>query len=144
MGGRRYHHRNQNTTTNETTQCRSTVGFDPAPFCAPMPNQKRSLSIPVTASSALLCGSTLTTTVNFPTRRAPSPQIRARDTSLDGTTNGSAGVDSAPDVDAGANSATHLGGQRRGDHEDRGDSTNYRKLAEHKTATCPAPFQQPS
>src|SRR5262249_27797097 len=106
MGGRRYHHRNQNTTTNETTQCRSTVAFDPAPFCAaPMPNQKRSLSIAVTASSALLCGSTLTTTVNFPTRRAPSPQIRARDTSLDGTTNGSAGVDSAPDVDAGANSA---------------------------------------
>jgi hypothetical protein len=29
-------------TTNDTTQCRLTVGFDPAPFCAaPMPNQKR-------------------------------------------------------------------------------------------------------
>jgi len=70
----------------------------------------------------------LTTAVNFPTRRAPSPQIRARDTSLDGTTNGSAGVD----VDAGVNSAApELGGQRRGDHEDRADGTDYRKLAEH-------------
>src|SRR5262249_46584941 len=74
----------------------------------------------------------LMTTVNFPTRRAPSPQIRARDASLDGTTNGSARINSAPDVDAGINGATHLGGQRCGDHEDRGDSTNYRKLAEHK------------
>src|SRR5215831_14476486 len=73
----------------------------------------------------------LTTTVNFPTRRAPSPQIRARDTSLDGTTNGSAGVNSAPDVDAGVNGATHLSGQRCRDHEYRGDNTNYRKLAEH-------------
>jgi hypothetical protein len=35
-------------------------------------------------------------------------------------------------VDAGINGATHLGGQRCGDHEDRDDSTNYRKLAEHK------------
>ena len=60
-------------------------------------------------------------TVFIRTRRTPSPQIRARDTSLDGTANGSAGVNSAPD----------LGAQRRGDHEDRGDSTNYRKLAEH-------------
>jgi len=68
-------------------------------------------------------GVTLATTVNFPTRRAPSSQIRAGDTSLDGTTNGSAGINSAPNVDAGANSATHLGGQRGGDHEDRGDST---------------------
>ena len=67
----------------------------------------------------------LTTTVNFPARRAPSPQIRARDTSLDGTTNGSAGI----------NGATHLGEQRGGDHEDRGDGTDYRKLAEHKIAT---------
>ena len=74
----------------------------------------------------------LTTTVNFPTRRAPSPQIRARDTSLDGAANGSAGINSAPNVDAGINAATHLGGQRCGDHEDRGDSTNDRKLAEHK------------
>jgi hypothetical protein len=73
----------------------------------------------------------LTTTVNLPTRRAPSPQIRTRDTSLDGAANGSAGVNSAPDVDAGVNSASDLGGQRCGDHEDRGDSTNYRKLAEH-------------
>jgi len=70
----------------------------------------------------------LTTTVNFPTRRAPSPEIRARDTPNDGTANGSAGVNSAPDVDAGINSASDLGEQRRGDHEDRGDN---RKLAEH-------------
>ena len=63
----------------------------------------------------------LATTVNLPTRRAPSPQIRARDTSLDGTTNSSAGINSAPNVDAGINGATHLGGQRCGDHEDRGD-----------------------
>ena len=62
------------------------------------------------------------TTVNFPTWRAPSPQIRARDTSFDGTTNGSAGIDSAPNVDAGIDGATHLGGQRCRDHEDRGDS----------------------
>jgi hypothetical protein len=92
-------------------------------------------------SSARLCGSMLTTTVNFPTRRAPSPQIRARDTSLDGTTNGSAGVNSAPNVDAGINGATHLGEQRCGDHGDRGHGTNHRKLAEHKIATCPVPLQ---
>jgi hypothetical protein len=74
----------------------------------------------------------LTTTVNFPTRRAPSPQIRARDTSLDGTTNASAEINSAPNVDAGVNSAAHLGGRRCGDHEDDGDdSTNDRKLADH-------------
>jgi len=77
----------------------------------------------------------LTTTVNFPTRRAPSPQIRARDTPNDSASNGSAGVNSAPDVNAGANGAPDLGGQRCRDHEDRGDSTNYRKLAEHKIAT---------
>src|SRR5262249_13175984 len=76
----------------------------------------------------------LTTTVNFPTRRAPSPQIRARDTSLDGTTNGSAGVNSTSDVDAGVNDATHLSGQRCRDHEDRGDNTNYRKLVEHNAS----------
>src|SRR6516165_5385146 len=80
----------------------------------------------------------LTTTVNFPTRRAPSPQIRARDTSLNGASNGSAGVNSAHDVDAGINGATHLGGQCCGHHEDGGDSTNCRKLAEHKIATCQA------
>ena len=73
----------------------------------------------------------LASTVNLPTGRPPSSQIWTRDTSLDGTTNGSAGVRSAPNVDAGVNSATHLGGQRCGDHEDRGDSTNDRKLAEH-------------
>ena len=77
----------------------------------------------------------LATTVNLPARRAPSPQIRARDASLDGTTNGSAGINSTPNVDAGIDGATHLGGQRCGDHEDRGDSTNYRKLAEHKIGT---------
>src|SRR5262249_51037075 len=105
-------------TTNETTAWRFLVGFDPAPFsAAPIPNQKRSLSIAVSQSSALLCGSMLTTTVNLPTRRAPSPQIRARDTSLDGTTNGSAGVDSPPNVDAGVNSAPDLGEHRCRDHE---------------------------
>jgi hypothetical protein len=57
----------------------------------------------------------LTTTVNFATRRVPSPEIRARDTLNDGTTNGSAGINSAPNVDAGINGATHLGGQRCGD-----------------------------
>src|SRR5262249_43770470 len=69
----------------------------------------------------------LATTVNLHAWRAPSPQVRARDTSLDGTTNGTAGIN----VDAWINAATHLGGQRCGDHEDR-DSTDYRKLAEHK------------
>src|SRR5262249_34902495 len=54
-----------------------------------------------------------------------------RDTPNDGPANGSAGVNSAPDVDPGINSAPDLGGQGCGDHEDRGDSTNYRKLAEH-------------
>src|SRR5262245_51931349 len=72
----------------------------------------------------------LTTTV-IRTRRAPSPQIRARNTTLDGAANGSAGINSAPNVDAGINGATHLGGQRCGDHDDRGHSTNHRKLARH-------------
>ena len=37
-------------TTSETTQFRLSIGFDPAAFCAaPMPNQKRSLSIAVSA-----------------------------------------------------------------------------------------------
>jgi hypothetical protein len=53
----------------------------------------------------------LTRPVNVPTGRPPSPHIRARNTSPDGTANGSAGVNSAPDVDAGVNSATHLGRQ---------------------------------
>src|SRR6516225_4090138 len=120
--------------TSEITQCRLSVRlFGPAPFCAaPIPNQKRSLSIAV-PSSALLCGGhgMLTTTVNFPTRRAPSPQIRARDAPNDRASNGSAGVNSAPDVDAGVNAAPHLGGQCCWDHDDRGESANYRKLAEH-------------
>jgi hypothetical protein len=37
-------------TTNERARFRRSSGFDPAPFCAaPMPNQKRSLSIAVSA-----------------------------------------------------------------------------------------------
>src|SRR5262249_819733 len=94
-------------------------------------------------SSARLCGSMLTTTVNFPARRASSPKVRARDTSLAATPDGSAGINSAPNVDGGINGAARLGGQRCWDHEDRGDNTNYRKLAEHKIATCLVPFQQP-
>jgi hypothetical protein len=35
-------------------------------------------------------------------------------------------------VNAGINSATHLGGQRCGNHEDPGNSTKYRKLAKHR------------
>jgi len=62
---------------------------------------------------------------------APSPEIGARDTALDGAANGSTRVHSAPDVDAGINSAAHLGGGRCGDHEDGADNTNDRKLAEH-------------
>jgi hypothetical protein len=63
---------------------------------------------------------------------AKSPNPGQGYLALDGTTNGSAGINSAPNVDAGINGATHLlGGQRCGDHEDRGDSTNDRKLAEH-------------
>src|SRR5262249_29867558 len=89
---------------------------------------------------------------NFPTRPAPSPQIRARDTSLDGTTNGSAGINSAPNVNAGVNSATHLGGWRCRDHEDDGDdSTNDRKLAGHNQGSLgwllpagPFPLHQPT
>jgi hypothetical protein len=38
-------------------------------------------------------------------------------------------------MNAGINAATHLCGQRRGRHEDRGDSTHYRKLAEHKVVS---------
>jgi hypothetical protein len=41
------------------------------------------------------------------TAKSPNP---GQDTSLDGTTNGSAGVNPAPNVDAGINSATHLSG----------------------------------
>jgi hypothetical protein len=73
----------------------------------------------------------LTSTVNFPIRRAPSPHIRARDTLNDGAANGTAGVNSAPNVEAGVNSAAALGEQRCGDHNDRGDSAYCRRLAEH-------------
>src|SRR5262249_42381815 len=76
----------------------------------------------------------LTTTVNFPTRRVPSPQIRARDAPNDSASNGSAGVNRAPDVNAGANGSPDLGGHRCRDHEDRSDSTNYRKLAEQNSS----------
>jgi len=60
----------------------------------------------------LLCGglTPLTTAVNFPIRRPPSPHDRARITSLDGTANGSAGVHSALDMNGGVNGAAHLGG----------------------------------
>src|SRR5262245_18451008 len=51
-------------TTNDTIQCRLTVGFDPAPFCA----------------AGLFGGRTMLMTTVIPTRRAPSPEIRARDT----------------------------------------------------------------
>src|SRR5262249_8681011 len=51
----------------------------------------------------------LATTVNLPTRRGPSPQIRARDTSLDGPTNGTARLNSAPNGDAGINGAPNGG-----------------------------------
>ena len=80
-------------------------------------------------------------TVIIRTWRAPSPEIRARDTSNDRTTNRSAGVNSGPNMDAGVNSAPDLGGRRCGDREDRDDSTNYPKLSEHKIATCPVPLQ---
>jgi len=135
--------------TSEITQCRlSGRLFDPAPICAApeaQPEEKIAHSSQSVPSSARLCGghTVLTATVNLPTWRAPSPHIRARDTSLDGTTNGSAGVNSASDVDTGVNGATHLSRQRCRDHEDRGDRNNYRKLAEHKIATCLVPFQQP-
>src|SRR6516225_12477279 len=72
-------------------------------------------------------------TVIIRTWRAPSPEIRARDTSNDRTTNRSAGVNSGPNMDAGVNSAPDLGGRRCGDREDCGD-TNYRKLAEHNVS----------
>jgi hypothetical protein len=68
----------------------------------------------------------LTTTVNFPTRRAPSPEIRARDTLNDGAASGTAGVNSAPNVDARVNSAADLGEQRWRNHDDRSDNTYYR------------------
>ena len=81
-------------------------------------------------SSAPLCGGhTMLTTTAIRTWRAPSPEIRARDALNDGAANGSAGINSAPNVYAGINGATHLSGQRCGDHQDRGD---YRKLDEHK------------
>src|SRR6516162_6986582 len=38
----------------------------------------------------------LTTTVNFPTRRAPSPQIRTRGTSLNGASNVAPGLTAPP------------------------------------------------
>jgi hypothetical protein len=39
-------------------------------------------------------------------------------------------------MDAGPNSAPHLRGQRCRDHEDRGDSSHYRKLAEQCKVEC--------
>src|SRR6266436_3846146 len=67
-----------------------------------------------------------------PTRRAPSPQIGARDTALDAAANCSAGANSTPDVDGGINSATYLGKQPCRDHEDGGkDETTDREVAKH-------------
>ena len=63
-------------------------------------------------------------------RRPRSPEIRwGRDSPNDGTANGSAGV----------NCASDLGGQRCGNHEDRGDSTGNRRLAEHLSLLGPNP-----
>jgi hypothetical protein len=63
-------------------------------------------------------------------RRTRSPEIRwGRDPSNDSTANGSAGVNSPPD----------LGGQRCGNHEDRGDSSGNRQLAEHLSLLGPNP-----
>ena len=73
-------------------------------------------------------------TVFIRTRRTPSPEIRARDAPNDSASNGSAGVNRAPDVNAGANGSPDLGGHRCRDHEDRGDSTNYRKPAEQNSS----------
>ena len=53
----------------------------------------------------------------------------ARNTAPDRTGNGSAAIESGPN--AGVNRIPNLGGQRRGDHQDRADNTNSRKLAEH-------------
>jgi hypothetical protein len=62
---------------------------------------------------------------NFPAKIGPK-------TGKQVTTNGRAGINSAPNVNAGINSATHLGGRRCRDHQDDGDdSTNDRKLADH-------------
>jgi hypothetical protein len=70
--------------------------------------KKRSLSIVVGPSSALLRGTMLTTPVNWPAGRPLSPYIRTKNASLHGTANGSAGVHSAPDMHAGVNSTAHL------------------------------------
>jgi hypothetical protein len=68
----------------------------------------------------------LTSAVNLRIRRAPSPHIRARDALNDSAANGTAGVNSAPNMHAGVTSAADLGEQRCGDHGDRGDSAYYR------------------
>jgi hypothetical protein len=106
-----------------------------------MPNQKRGLPIdrylasstkPDAPSSARLCNGLMPMVAGvIATRRAPSPEIGAGDTPLDGAANASAGAHSAPHVDARVNSTPHLSARRCGDHEDRGNSTYDRKLAEH-------------
>ena len=87
-------------------------------------------------------------TVIIRTRRAPSPQIRARDTSNDGAPNGSAGVNSAPDADAGVNGAPDLGEHRRRDHDHRGDSTIIERLPSISLGLpwlpLPLPFKWPN
>src|SRR4029077_14106957 len=104
-----YQQGSQNPTTSETTQCRlGLTSFDLAPFCAaPRPNQKRSLSMAVSAVIGAALWQYVCDYGELPARRAPNPQIRAEDTSLDGTTNGSARINSTPNVDAGINGATH-------------------------------------
>src|SRR5262245_48056405 len=128
-------------TANERARFRRSSGFDPAPFCAaPRPNQKRSLSIAVSAviGAALWRPYYACDYGELPysaSAKSPNPD---QGYLADGAANGSAGVNSAPNADAGVNSAADLGGQRCGDHEDRGDSSNYRKLAQHKICYLPS------
>src|SRR6516165_2113988 len=64
--------------TSEITQCRlGLTSFDPAPFCAaPRPNQKRSLSIAVSAViGAVLWGPYYAYGYGYPYLAAPNPEI---------------------------------------------------------------------
>src|SRR5215471_4809295 len=102
-------HRNQNTDDERNNQMPTRVDFSrSSAFFAPLRVPTRTEVCPwrLAPSSALLCDglTMLATTVNLPARRAPSPHA-----SLDGTTNGSAGINSAPNVDAGIDGATPLG-----------------------------------
>jgi len=77
-------------------------------------------------------------TVIIRTRRAPSPQIRARDTSNDGAGNGSAGVNGAPD----------LGEHRCRDHDRRGEAPIIERLPSISLGLpwllLPLPFKWPN